>query len=86
MENTEKRMETYRVMLGDLLIQARKEKHLSQQAVADLAGISRVSVSYYERGERSINMDDLIHLCNACGFDFVQMLKKLQKEISEMED
>lgn len=86
MENAKKKMELYRVILGQLLIEARKEKGFSQQAVADLAGISRVSVSYYERGERSINMDDLISLCDSCGFDYVQIIKKLQKSVSKMED
>ena len=86
MENVKNRMVSYRVKLGQLLIEARKEKGYSQQTVADLAGISRVSVSYYERGERSINTDELIHLCDSCGFDYVQIIKKLQKSISKMED
>ena len=58
MENAKKKMELYRVILGQLLIEARKEKGFSQQAV----------------------------LCDSCGFDYVQIIKKLQKSVSKMED
>ena len=75
---TKQRLQAYRVLLGDALVAERKKKKLSQQAVADMSGISRVSVSYYENGVRSINTDDLIALCDACGFDSVSVLKSVQ--------
>ena len=72
--STEQRMQAYRVLIGEALAEQRKTKKLSQQAVADKTGTSRVSISYYENGLRSINTDELFTLCTACGFDAVKIM------------
>lgn len=76
--DTKQRLQAYRVLLGNALAEERKKKHLSQQAVANMASISRVSVSYYENGIRSINTDDFLTLCDACGFDAIAILSAVQ--------
>lgn len=72
--NATQRMQAYRVLMGEALCEKRKEKGLSQQNIADLVGISRVSVSYYENGIRSINTDELLSLCDICGFDALEIM------------
>ena len=72
------RKQAYRVLLGEQLVRAREAKGMSQQEVADATGLSRVSVSHYERGMRAINTDDLIMYCETCGFDTGEIMEHIR--------
>ncbi len=72
--STKQRLEAYRVLIGEMLMSERKKKRYSQQNVADITGLSRVSISHYERGVRSINIEDLYSLCQLCGFDYERIV------------
>ncbi len=48
--------------LGKKLLKLRKEKGLNQNDVAHAVGITRASLSYYEKGERSIDVEILFKL------------------------
>lgn len=67
-----------RILLGEALVNERKRKGLSQQAVAELTHVSRVTISYYEHGHRSINLEDFLTMCDVCGFDSQDILRDLQ--------
>lgn len=49
--------------VGKKLTAIRKEKGLNQQEVADIIGVSRGALSYWEKGERGIDIDSLYKLC-----------------------
>lgn len=49
--------------IAEQLKNGRAEKRLSQAEAADLAGISRRTLSYYESGERTPNAETLLKLC-----------------------
>lgn len=51
-----------KVEVGKKLLNLRKESGLKQADVADAVGITRASLSYYEKGERSIDIDVLYKL------------------------
>lgn len=53
----------------DRLLQARKEKGLSQETLAEIMGVSRQAVSKWETGEAMPETDKLITLCRALGLD-----------------
>lgn len=72
------RKQAYRVLLGEQLVRAREAKGMSQQEVADATGISRVSVSHYERGMRAINTEDLIMYCETCGFNTGEIMEHIR--------
>ena len=46
------------------IIQARKDKGLSQEALAELVGVSRQAVSKWETGESKPDVDKLMALCS----------------------
>ena len=50
--------------IAEQLKNGRTEKRLSQAEVADMVGISRRTLSYYESGERTPNAEILSKLCN----------------------
>ncbi|WP_455650333.1 helix-turn-helix domain-containing protein [Enterocloster citroniae] len=52
-------------MFGTRLVELRNERKLSQQQSADLIGISRNTLSMYERGERTASIDIAVNAANA---------------------
>lgn len=51
-----------RQQIGFRLRSVRKESHLTQQTVADHLGISRVLVSFWENGKRTLSVGSLYQL------------------------
>ena len=47
---------------AERLKELRKEKHLTQQELADKVGISRVGYGYWEKGSREPSLDKLVEL------------------------
>lgn len=48
--------------VGQKLLSIRKELGYNQQNVASAIGISRAALSYYEKGERSVDIETLYKL------------------------
>ncbi len=57
------------------LRKARLEKGLSQEALADLAGLHRTYIGSVERGERNISIDNIERLAEALGCRATDLLK-----------
>lgn len=66
---------TARHRVAHNLRQARQVSGLSQEALADLAGLHRTYVGSVERGERNISIDNVERLAQALGIDPVDLLK-----------
>lgn len=81
MATTNQLKKRYDILIGEELKRARKDKKMSQKQVADLCEISRVSVSYYEDGKRSLNLNDLIYMCQKCGFDYKRIIENVMDQI-----
>lgn len=65
---------------SEKIIQARKNKAMSQEALAELVGVSRQAVSKWETGEAKPDVDKLIALCDALGLSMDYLcLDKLQE-------
>ena len=57
------------------LRRAREARNLSQEALADVAGLHRTYVGSVERGERNISIDNIERLANAVGLSAAEMLE-----------
>lgn len=63
-ETYQENYEEIKGSIGNKLVSVRKSKGLTQQDVADIIGISRAALSYYEKGERTIDVEVLYKLCS----------------------
>ena len=57
------------ILIGKELKIARMKRRLSQQQVADTLGVSRQIISFWENGQRSMNVADYIRLAETLGID-----------------
>lgn len=62
-----------------LLAAARKKKGLSYQALAEMSGIHRTSISLMERGQLSPTLLVYLKLARALNVDLADLIKKAQK-------
>lgn len=70
---------TARQIFANNLRNARLKKNLSQEALADLAGLHRTYVGSVERGERNISIDNMETLAAALECKIVDLLKDFEK-------
>lgn len=62
------------IKLADRLVELRKQHKLSQEALAEKLGLSRQSISKWERAEASPDTDNLIALAEVYGITLDQLL------------
>lgn len=63
------------------LVQERKDKGLSQAAVATLLGKPQQYVSRYETGERRLDIFEYLDAATALGIDGIRLLRSAKKEV-----
>ena len=60
--------------LGARVKQKRKERHMTQQQLADMINVTKVSICCYENGTRSPELANLIGLAESLEVDFMWLL------------
>jgi len=63
-----------RTRFAQKLREARVARRISQEALADIAGLHRTYVGSVERGERNISIDSMERLAQALGLDVTDLL------------
>ena len=63
--------------LCQLLIEARLASGLNQGQIGKAVGRSQSFVSNYERGQRRLDLPDLILVCQVLGVDPTELLRRL---------
>ncbi len=64
-----------RRLFAKRLRQIRQIKGLSQEALADLAGLHRTYIGSVERSERNVSIDNMERLANALEVDIAELLR-----------
>ena len=67
-------------MLGAVLQRNRIAAGLTQEQLADKAGIDRTHVSKLERGKQSPTVDTLLRLCHAMGVSASVIIAAIENE------
>lgn len=70
-----KKPEGSRAVLASNLRKLRQDLELSQEALADIAGLHRTYVSSVERCERNATLDTLDKLASALGIESFKLLQ-----------
>ena len=65
-----------RRLFAKRLRQIRQVKGLSQEALADLAGLHRTYVGSVERSERNVSIDSMERLAKALEVDIAELLRE----------
>ena len=65
----------HRVTFGSRMRELRESLGLSQEALADLAGLHRTYVGSVERGERNVSLDNIHLIADALGTDAASLLR-----------
>ena len=68
------RQPSARMIFASKLREARKERGISQEELADLAGLHRTYVGSVERGERNVSIDNMECLARALKRPLVELL------------
>jgi transcriptional regulator with XRE-family HTH domain len=68
-----------RVALGLALRGARRRAGVSQERLAELAGLDRTYVSGVERGVRNPTLLTLVRLCDALGIDLKDLIESIER-------
>ena len=65
--------------IGIKIRNLRKEKGLSQEALANLSDLDRTYIPSIERGERNISIEVIYKLCNALNIRISDLFKQIEK-------
>jgi transcriptional regulator with XRE-family HTH domain len=65
------------VQFGERVREVRQSRSLSQEALADLAGLDRTYISSVERGRRNISLRNIEAIADALGVGLADLLKGL---------
>lgn len=64
--------------LGTAIRSIRKEKGISQEALADYAGIDRSHIGRIERGERNVSIQNILKIAGALGCQAWEVLRRAE--------
>ena len=71
------------MVIGERLKEARKNKKISQQALGDMLGVSKVSICGYEKGTRTPTMVNFLDLIRILDLDVKYVLGQDLSIVSE---
>lgn len=67
-----------RITLGTRIRQLRTEKSLSQEELADRAGLHRTYIGAVERGERNVSLDNILAIAQALKVTASELLRGVE--------
>ena len=69
---------------GEVIRMARLKKHLSQQDVGEMIGVSHVHIGHMERGKREPSITMALRLCEALEVNINDVIKSIIEELEEI--
>jgi transcriptional regulator with XRE-family HTH domain len=77
--------ETFLTNMGQRIAQCRKEKHFTQEQLAEKMGVSLQTISCIELGKKAIRPENLANLCFHLGVsaDYILCGKRTEAQMSD---
>lgn len=69
------------VIFGSILRRLRRDRDLSQEALAIDAGLSTNHISQMERGSRSPTLKTMLALCQALKVSFIEIATRIEEKL-----
>ena len=73
-------------MIGDMIAKVRKEKGMTQAALAKTTGINIGHLTHIEKGERNPSHKALKNICRALDIPYQQLMYTYDKELNEEQE
>ncbi len=70
-----------RAAFGEAVRKFRREKNLSQEALADLAGIHRTYIGDVERGVRNLSLVNIVRIANALEIPVSKLVIEMERHM-----
>ena len=69
--------------VGEVILDYRKKKGISQEVLSGLADIGRTHLSAIERGERKPTLETLYRICKALDVKMSDVVKEIENRIHQ---
>lgn len=70
-------------LFGDAVRAAREKKRISQEALADVAGLHRTYIGGIERGERNLGLKNVLRISRALGCQPSSLLAAVEQRLGK---
>lgn len=68
-----------KMILGAILRQERTSRHISQATLGHVAGVGKTTISAYELGKISPDIETLDLICSYMNLDYIDVLRRAQR-------
>ena len=71
---------------GEVLLELRRERKLSQEKLAEMSNCTRPYISYLERGRNSPSLSMLFSISAALGMEPTEIIRRIRQRMAEAAD
>lgn len=69
--------------LGQAIRQVREDRNVSQEKLAEFAGLHRTYVSSVEQGRRNVSVENIHKIANALGVSMTELIQLCEDRLDE---
>lgn len=72
------------ILIGKEMKIARMKKNITQEQIGNFIGVTRQTVSLWESGKRSMNIEDYVKICDHFGFDAQNIIDNVMEMVKDI--
>jgi transcriptional regulator with XRE-family HTH domain len=72
--------------LGQAIRQVREDRNLSQERLAELAGLHRTYISSVEQGRRNVSAENIYKIANALGVSMTELIQLCEDRLDRWKE
>lgn len=79
-------MNDVNIAISKVVLRQRKKSNLSQEKLAELAGVHRTYISQIERGLKSPTIPILMKIGAACGISISELIREMEADLVNLQN